>query len=236
MRIFHRLTAFCKRHTLAGLVLAAVLLFCLNIVRYLVWPPVAYLARENPDITSFMAYRQAEWTEKKQKKTIRRTWRALNRISPHLRKAVVIAEDGTFWTHDGFDLEGMQAAMERNIAKGRLAAGGSTISQQLAKNLFFTPEKTLVRKLQEALVTWRLEQNLTKERILELYLNVVEWGEATFGAEAASRRYFGISAAKLSDRQAAELAAMLPAPLRRTPDSPLVQRIAGILLRRMERE
>ncbi len=236
MHRLQRLAAFCKRRPFYSALLALVLLFCLNIARYLIWPPVAYLADTNPGITSFMAYRQAEWADKGQKKSVRQIWKSLRHISPNLRKAVVVAEDGSFWTHDGFDLDGMQEALEKNLVKGRLAAGGSTITQQLAKNLFFTPDKSIVRKLQEALVTWRLEQSLDKDRILELYLNVVEWGDATFGAEAASRRYFGVSAANLTPRQAAQLAAMLPAPLRRTPDSRVVQKIANILLRRMERE
>ncbi len=236
MQRFRRIIVFCKRRPLCSAVLALGLLFCLNIGRYLVWPPVGYLARENPGTTSFMVYRQTEWKAKGQKKSIRQSWKSLRQISPNLRKAVVIAEDDTFWTHDGFDLDGMQDALEKNIARGRLAAGGSTITQQLAKNLFFTPDKSIIRKMQEAIVTWRLEKSLEKDRILELYLNVVEWGDATFGAEAASRRYFGITAASLSPRQAAQLAAMLPSPLRRTPDSRVVQKIANILLRRMERE
>ncbi len=212
-------------------VLAA--LYTLHIVRYLVWPPIAPLAETNPATTSFMEYRERQWQDADRKVTLRHTWRPLNRISRHLRNAVVAAEDDTFWDHDGFDWKSLREALDKNLEKGRMSVGGSTITQQLAKNLFFTPEKSLTRKAQEALVTWRLERNLDKNRILELYLNVVEWGAGVFGAEAAAQKYFGIPAARLSRQQAAVLAAMLPAPLKRTPESRHVRRVAARLLARM---
>ena len=145
----------------------------------------------------------------------------------------MVAEDSTFWSNPGFDFDGMREAIDRNISRGRLFAGGSTITQQLAKNLYLSPEKSLARKLQEAILAWRLELNLDKDRILELYLNVVEWGEGTYGAEAAARRYFGSSAGALSASQAATLAAMLPDPLHRSPNGRVVRKLSAIILKRM---
>ena len=229
-----RLYAWLKERPLRRGLLLLLFLYVFSIARFLVWPPIWLLADKNPGVTSFMEYRQDQWEDAGKERKPQQTWVPLERISKHLRRAVVVAEDSTFWEHEGFDIDGMRTAMERNIAKGRFAAGGSTITQQLAKNLYFTPEKSLTRKAQEAIVAWRLEQNLSKDRILELYLNVVEWGDGTFGAEAAARRYFKTSAANLTPAQAATLAAMLPAPLLRKPTSRHVQRTASIILRRME--
>ena len=209
------------------------LLYVLNVARFAVWPPVGWLAEENPASTAFMEYRQDQWDDAGKNRKIQQRWVPLGKISPNLRRAVIIAEDSSFWDHSGFDLEGMRVALERNLDKGRLAAGGSTITQQLAKNLYFSPTKSLTRKAQEAIVAFRLEQSLSKERILEIYLNVVEWGDGVYGAEAAARRYFKTSASSLSPKQAATLAAMLPAPLSRKPDSRHVQRVASTILRRM---
>ena len=155
--------------------------------------------------------------------------------APALRQAVVTSEDDLFWKHDGFNFSQMYDALKRNWDKGRMAAGGSTISQQLAKNLWFTPERSILRKIKEAIMTWRLELALDKERILELYLNVAEWGNGVYGAEAAARHYFGKSAANLSRGEAARLAVMLPSPLRRTPSSAIVKRLSSRLLKRMPR-
>ncbi len=223
-----------RRFTIA--VLAVLGLLCLDIGRYAVWPPVGGLEKSNPDTTAFIEYRKEEWQRNGRKKTVQQTWKPLGAISPHLAKAVVVSEDSTFWSHDGFDFEGMRDAMERNLARGRLAAGGSTITQQLAKNLYFSPEKSVIRKLQEALVAMRLEMSLSKRRILELYLNCVEWGDGIFGAEAAARHHFGVSASRLTPYQAACLAAMLPSPLTRTPDSRFVRRQAATIQARMRIE
>jgi len=138
---------------------------------------------------------------------------ATRAFSDELKRAVIVAEDAKFSEHDGFDWEGIQKAMEKNQRRGRVVAGGSTISQQLAKNLFLSGEKSLWRKGQEAVITWMLEILMDKERILEIYLNVAEWGEGVFGAEAAARHYYNVSAAGLNAEQAAHLAAMLPRPL-----------------------
>ena len=181
---------------------------------YFVYPDVSKMARQNPDKTSFMEYREKEWMSKGKKVKIQKRWVTLSRMSPFLVKAVMIAEDDKFWSHHGFDLGAIQKALEKDLEKGKLKVGGSTISQQLVKNLYLTPSKSPVRKLKETIITWRMERTLTKRRILELYLNVVEWGEGIFGAEAASQHYFGKPAASLTAEEAAKLAVILPNPIR----------------------
>jgi monofunctional glycosyltransferase len=136
----------------------------------------------------------------------------LSRISPELRRAVVVAEDARFWEHEGVDWEALRGALEKNFEKGDIKVGGSTITQQLAKNLYLSPARTPWRKLRELVIARRLEKELTKKRILELYLNVIEFGPRTFGVEAASRKYLGKSAADLDREQAATLAAVIPSP------------------------
>lgn len=202
------------------------------------FPPVSRLSREAPGKTGFMAFREREWKAKGKKATIRQIWVPLTRISPYLVKAVLIAEDDKFWHHDGFDLEAIRKALEKDIRARRFKAGGSTLTQQLARNLFLSPEKSLLRKAAEAALTWKMEQALSKKRILELYLNVAEWGEGIFGAEAAARHYFGKPAAELDPREAARLAAALPNPRRFDPGGNqryLLARselIYGIMMRR----
>lgn len=181
---------------------------------YLVYPDVAKLKKQNPGKTSFMEYREDEYRAKGKNVKVQQKWVSLGSISPYLMKAVLIAEDDKFWKHHGFDKEAIQKAFEKNLESGKFKLGGSTISQQLTKNLYLTPAKNPVRKLKEAIITWRLERTLTKRRILELYLNVVEWGDGIFGAEIAARRHFGKPAAALSAEEAAKLAAALPNPRR----------------------
>lgn len=187
-----------------------------------------------PRETAFMAQRLAELREKDPKATIKFQWVPYARISTHLKRAVIAAEDAKFLDHEGFDWEGIAKAREKNERKGRVVAGGSTITQQLAKNLFLSPSKSYVRKGQEAIIALMLEAFLPKQRILELYLNVIEWGNGVFGAEAAAKRYFGVPAAQLSAEQAARLAAMIPSPRRfeRNPGSEYLDgRVATILAR-----
>jgi monofunctional glycosyltransferase len=181
---------------------------------YLVYPDVTILKKVNPKKTSFMEYRENQWLAKGKKLTIQKKWVSLPNISPYLAKAIIIAEDDKFWSHRGFDMDAIQKALEKNIEKGKFKFGGSTISQQLVKNLYLTPAKNPVRKLKEAIITWRIEQAISKRRILELYLNVVEWGNGIFGAEMASQHYFGKPAALLTAEEAAKLAAILPNPIR----------------------
>lgn len=225
-----------RRRPARNIALGLALFLSLDIGRYLLWPPVGRLETENPETTSFIEYRKEQWEAgRKDGKSlrVRRKWVPLRRIAPSLQKAVVASEDDLFWKHDGFNFSAMYDALERNWEKGRMAAGGSTITQQLAKNMWFTPERSVFRKIKEAIMTWRLERTLDKKRILELYLNVAEWGNGLYGAEAAARHYFGKSAAALTRTEAARLAVMLPSPLRRTPSSPLVRRLASRLMKRM---
>ena len=166
----------------------------------------------NPDSTRFMEIRHAETLARNPKAVLRKEWVEYGNISTHLKRAVVTAEDDLFVRHDGFDWKGIQIAMEKNQQRGKIVAGGSTITQQLAKNLFLTPEKTPWRKAQEAILTVMIEMTWPKRRILEVYLNVIEWGQGVFGAEAAAQHYYGIRAAQLAPEQAANLAAMIPSP------------------------
>jgi len=167
-----------------------------------------------PTESAFMERRLEVLREKNAKAKLAHQWVAYERISANLKRAVVAAEDAKFIGHAGFDWEAISKAIERNEKKGKVVAGASTISQQLAKNLFLSGERSYLRKGQEAVITWMLETTLSKRRILELYLNFAEWGEGVFGAEAAARYHFGSNAASLGTEQAAYLAAILPSPRR----------------------
>ncbi|MDR3158580.1 MAG: monofunctional biosynthetic peptidoglycan transglycosylase [Zoogloeaceae bacterium] len=165
-----------------------------------------------PAETHFMRLRLVELRQQDPEASLRHQWVDYEQISRHLKRAVLVAEDARFVEHDGFDWIGIQAAMEKNQKKGRFVAGGSTLTQQLAKNLFLSPRRSLIRKGQEALITLMIEALWDKKRIFEVYLNVIEWGNGVFGAEAAARHYYQINAARLSSWQAARLAAMTPNP------------------------
>jgi monofunctional biosynthetic peptidoglycan transglycosylase len=191
----------------------------LNVGYYFLFPDVADLKKHAPKRTSFMKYRQQQWAHEGKKISINQQWVPLSRISPYVIKGVIIAEDDKFYKHDGFDFQSIQLAIEKDLKAGKFKLGASTISQQLAKNLYLTPSKNPIRKLKEAVLTWRIERTLPKRRIIELYLNVVEWGNGIFGIEAAARHYFGKSAAGLTPREAARLAAVLPNPIRFNPTS-----------------
>jgi monofunctional biosynthetic peptidoglycan transglycosylase len=166
-----------------------------------------------------MKYREHQWEKDGKKIVIRQNWVPLSLISPYLVKAVLIGEDDKFYRHEGFDFEAIRKAVEKDIKEKRFKFGGSTISQQLAKNLYLTPSRNPVRKVKEAILTWRIERTLSKKRILEIYLNVVEWGEGIFGIEAASRHYYGKAASSLGSEESARLAAVLPNPLKYSPVS-----------------
>jgi len=185
--------------------------------------------------TTFMAWRMDELHAKNPKAQRRYTWVAYDRISGNLKRAMVAAEDAKFIDHEGFDWDGIALALEKNQKKGRVVAGGSTITQQLAKNLFLSPSRSYLRKAEEAVITVMLETMLPKRRILEIYLNVIEWGSGVFGAEEASRHYFGATAAQLSAEQAARLAAMAPNPrfYERNPGAPGLNRKIDVILARM---
>ncbi len=196
---------------------------------------VWYWAGNNPASTAFMRTRLEILREDDTRARLRHQWVPYNRISGQLKRAVVVAEDAKFMTHGGFDWEGIQNAYEKNLREGEIVAGGSTITQQLAKNLFFSGERAWWRKAQEAAVAVMLETIMSKRRILEIYLNVIEWGDGVFGVEAAARHHYGISAAQLDPVQAARLAAIVPSPRRYGPASntSYLQRRTQIILARM---
>jgi monofunctional biosynthetic peptidoglycan transglycosylase len=175
---------------------------------------VLWLRSHDPAQSAFMQERLVQLREHDPKARLQHRWVPYARISANLKRAVVAAEDAKFLDHQGFDWEAIQKAIEKNEREGRVVAGASTISQQLAKNLFLSGERTWARKGEEALITWMLESTLSKRRILELYLNFAELGEGIFGAEAAARHHFGVSAAALTPEQSAWLAAILPSPMR----------------------
>ena len=194
------------------LVLLAVGALLVLQVWYLGW--VAYWKWENPEQTAFMQRELDRIREKDPKAALRFYWVSYARISTHLKRAVVTAEDARFVDHEGVDWNALHKAYEDNIKRGKAARGGSTISQQLAKNLFLSGERSYVRKAQELAITYMIEFVWDKQRILEVYLNVVEWGDGVYGAEAAARHYYGVPAAQLSPEQGARLAAFLPSPKR----------------------
>ena len=191
---------------------------------------IAFWNFVNPSSTAFMN-RHLE----KPGARVRHAWAPYERISAHLKRAVVAAEDAKFLDHEGFDWEAIHKAMLKNEQKGRVVAGASTITQQLAKNLFLSSQRSWARKAQEAAITWMMERIMSKRRILELYLNFAEWGEGVFGAEAAARHHFGASAAALGAEQAAYLAAVLPSPRRyeRGRLTPYIAERSGTILARM---
>jgi monofunctional biosynthetic peptidoglycan transglycosylase len=196
---------------------------------------LAWWRDHDPASTAFMEASLERLREKRSDARLRQQWVPYGRISVHLKRAVVAAEDAKFADHEGFDWEAMQKAWEKNQKRGKVVAGGSTISQQLAKNLFLSGRRTPWRKAQEAMVTVMMESVMDKRRILEIYLNVIEWGDGVFGAEAASRHYFGVSSAALTPAQAARLAAMVPNPrfYDRNRGAPWLEKKSQIILARM---
>lgn len=193
------------------------------------------LAHENPKTTAFIELRAAEARAAGRQPVRRQYWVPYSRISPHLRRAVVVAEDGAFWEHDGVDVHELRKAIEESVERRRPPRGASTITQQLAKNLYLSPSRNPIRKLKELLIARRLEAELSKRRILELYLNCIEWGEGIYGAEAASRAYFGKPASALSAEEAALLAGALINPRVHSPAKPTarLKRRQQLILSRM---
>lgn len=195
---------------------------------------ILYWVDNNPVTTRVMDTR-LEALRPNQPRALEQKWTDYERISIHLKRAIIVAEDAKFVDHEGFDWEGIQRAMDKNQRRGKFVAGGSTITQQLAKNLFLSGERSLLRKGQEAILTAMLESAMDKRRIFEIYLNVAEWGENVFGAEAAARHYFGVDAAALEPEQAARLAAMLPRPryYDRNRESPYLASYSDSILAQM---
>ena len=200
--------------TAGGYIKRSLAVLVTMILLYQIWIflHICWWVKFNPSSSSFMEDRLEIIQEKRPDAELKYKWVNYEKISIHLKRAVIASEDAKFLDHEGFDWEGIQKAYEKNLKKGKIVAGGSTISQQLAKNLFLSTKRTPWRKAQEAVITLMLEKILTKRRILEIYLNVIEWGNGVFGAEAAARHYYKTSASNLNAGQAARLAAMIPNP------------------------
>ncbi len=184
------------------------------------FPDVAVLAKERPKTTAFMEQRKERLREQGKSDELKWRWVPYGSIAPSLRRAVLVAEDSSFYEHEGVDVEGMKDAFERNWKRRKVTHGGSTITQQLAKNLYLSPSRNPLRKVREYFIARSLEKHLSKKRILEIYLNVVEMGERVYGADAAARHYFGKSASGLSPSEAALLAGCLPNPRLMNPGNP----------------
>jgi monofunctional glycosyltransferase len=201
------------------------------------WPDVAALATRPPVTTAFIERWRIKQRAAGRSDRVERAWVPYARISPRLKRAVLVAEDANFFSHAGFDLGEIRQAIGKSLDDGVPPRGASTITQQLAKNLWLSPSRNPLRKVKEAMLTWQLERRLSKTRILELYLNVVEFGPGVWGAEAAARHYFGRPAAELDEDQAARLAAALPSPTTWYPGSgsPAYRRHVESVRRRMDR-
>jgi monofunctional biosynthetic peptidoglycan transglycosylase len=214
-----------------------VLLLVAAVVIYQFWifGNVVWWIWFNPSTSAFMEERLVVLQQKNPEAVLRHQWVPYERISINLKRALIAAEDAKFLDHDGFDWEAIQKAYEKNLKKGKVVAGGSTISQQLAKNLFLSGRRTPWRKAEEAMITLMMENVMSKRRIFEIYLNIIEWGNGVFGAQAAARYYYGVSAANLGPEQAARLAAMVPKPrfYDKVRETPLLERRTGIILERM---
>jgi monofunctional biosynthetic peptidoglycan transglycosylase len=202
---------------------------------YLTLPDVRTLASTNPTTTAFMALREREAHAAGKVARREQRWVSYRQISPHLTRAVLVAEDAAFWQHDGVDYDELQNSIELNWERWQLARGASTITQQLAKNLYLSPSRNPLRKLRELIIARRLEAELKKTRIFEIYLNVIEWGDGIYGAEAAARAYFRTSASELSQTQSALLAGAIINPRALNPARPTARLIRRqqIILRRV---
>ncbi len=196
---------------------------------------IARLPTENPTDTALMRQRIQEARDQGTTLKIDYRWKPLSSIPRHVRTAILVSEDGTFYSHAGIDWHEVQESVETNWEKGRIVRGGSTITQQLAKNLYLSTSKDPIRKFKELIITWMLEKTLTKKRILELYLNIIEWGHGVFGIEAAAQRYFHKPASQLSVEEGARLAAVIPSPFRHQPteNTSYVEKKKDLILRRM---
>ena len=209
--------------------------FALLVYAYITLPDVRPLKTANPSTTAFMELRDREALAGGRKPRRVQRWASYSRISSDLKRAVLVAEDDAFWQHEGIDIGQLQESIEIDWARGKFSRGGSTITQQLAKNLYLSPSKNPLRKLRELMIARRLESELKKARILELYLNVIEWGDGIYGVESAARAYFGGPASALGPKESALLAAAIINPRLLNPARPtnrLIRR-QQLILRRM---
>ncbi len=228
LRAAFRLLAYAVGAVVAAAALTAAWVFWL--------PDVRPLKKAPPKTTAYMDLRRREAAAKGKTLDLRWTWVPYDAISENLRQAVVTAEDDTFYRHDGVDWDALRSAWERDKKEGKLRAGGSTITMQLARNLYLSPSKNPLRKVKEILIARRLDRTLGKRRVLEIYLNVVEWGKGIFGCEAAARAYFAKSCAELTPDEAVAMAVVLPNPRRWDPSKrgPYVQRNSARIVGRMQ--
>lgn len=235
MNRFRRILEWMKAHKVRTVFIVAGLFLLIELLT-IPYFSIVGLRTENPTQTALMRQRLKEAEREGKNLRISHRWVPLSRISKNLIDAVIVAEDGTFYTHGGVDWFEVKESIQKNIDERRAARGASTITQQLAKNLYLSTSKDPIRKLKELVITLLLEHELDKRRILELYLNVIEWGKGIFGVEAASQAFFGKPASSLTVEEATRLAAVIPSPLRHRPtdDSRYVLRRKQIVLRRME--
>jgi monofunctional glycosyltransferase len=232
--VARRLWGWIRTHRLLTLLYALIAFLLIELATIPVFG-VARLASENPGPTALMRQRENEARSDGKPYKISQVWIPYARLPKHLIDAVVVAEDGTFWTHGGVDWFEVKESVQKNLREQRAARGASTITQQLAKNLYLSTSKDPVRKAKELLITLLLEHDLSKQRILEIYLNVIEWGRGIFGVEAAARAYFGKSASSLTLEESLRLAAVIPSPLKHRPndDSRYVLRRKEIMRSRL---
>jgi monofunctional biosynthetic peptidoglycan transglycosylase len=218
-----------------GLAVLLAVGFAVSAYVYLSLPDVRVLRTQNPSSTAFMELRERQAHAAGKPAAKEQRWVPYSRISANLKRAVIVTEDSAFWQHEGVDYEQLRESMEVNWERGEFARGASTITQQLAKNLYLSPSKNPMRKLKELLITRRLEVELPKQRILEIYLNVIEWGDGVWGAEAAARRYFRKSSADLTASEAALLAGAIANPHIMNPGQPTarLRRRQQMIMRRM---
>jgi monofunctional biosynthetic peptidoglycan transglycosylase len=230
-----RTAARAARATGRGVIVVLAAAFSCLVYEYLTMPDVRLLRTRNPAVTAFMELRAHQAAARGEPIVRDQRWVPYAKISPHLKRAVIVTEDSAFWRHEGVDYAQLRDAVEENLERMEFARGASTITQQLAKNLYLSPSKNPFRKVKELLIARALEVELTKQRILELYLNVIEWGDGIWGAEAAARRYFHTSAADLSASQAALLAAAIANPHIMDPGRPSARllRRQQMIMRRM---
>jgi len=223
------------RRLYTGIVVLAAVGFGCAAYAYLTLPDVRPLRMANPPTTAFIELRMREAERAGQKPRRVQAWVTYERISAHLKRAVLVTEDAAFFGHEGIDFDELEKSFELNWKKGQFLRGGSTITQQLAKNLYLSPSKDPVRKFREFLIARRLEAELSKRRIFEIYLNVIEWGDSIYGAEAAARHYYNVPAAALGPEQAAMLASMIFNPRKYNPalPTPFLQKRQQLILSRM---
>jgi monofunctional glycosyltransferase len=225
-----------RSHKLIVLIVFILFFFALEYLSLPSSDEIERLQKSNPVMTALMQQRKNDTESRGKKYVIRQQWIPLSQMNDQIKKAVIVAEDGMFYEHEGIDWYEVKQSLKKDLQKGKFARGASTITQQVAKNLFLSTSKDPIRKIKEILIAKSLEEKLTKRRILEIYLNIIEWGNGVFGVEAASGIYFGKHASELTRDDAARLAAVIPSPLRYQPnqDNRFVRYKKNVILARMD--